>query len=254
KRNSQLEVYRAQLSLGIAQQNLDTILSGTDEDEIAILEMSVEAANQSLEQAQKQVDTTKQSLEQAQKRVDAAKQSLEQARKQVDAAKQSEEQAQRQVEATKQSLEQAQKRVEAARQSEEQAQKQVEVARQSEEQAKKQVDAARQSLAQAQKQLDEATITASFDGMVASVDADEGDSVSTAETIIHLIDLSTMELNVEVDEIDIAGVKPGQRAIIEVDALPALELEGEVTFISPLGREEAGVVLYEVKISFNVPE
>ena len=219
KRDCQYWVYNAVTNLGIAERNLDEMLSAPDEDEIVILEMGVEVAKQSLGQAQKQVDASKQSLEQAQKQVDASKQSLEQAQKKVDISKQSLEQAQKRVDASKQSLEQAQ-----------------------------------QSLEQAQKQLDEATITASFDGMVASVDADEEDTVSSAKTIIHLIDLSTMELNVEVDEIDIAGVKPGQRAIIEVDALPDLELEGEVTFISPLGRGEAGVVLYEVKISFNVPE
>ena len=55
------------------------------------------------------------------------------------------------------------------------------------------------------------------------------------------------------DEIDIAEVKPGQRAIIELDALPALQLEGKVISISVLPKVEAGVVTYEVKIGFDVP-
>jgi len=120
--------------------------------------------------------------------------------------------------------------------------------------AEAQLEAAEQAVVQAQKQLDEATITAPFNGIVASVGADEGDTVLTTTTIIHLIDLTSMELKVDVDEIDVAEVKPGQRAIIEVDALPALQLEGGVTFISSLAEEEAGVVLYEVKIDFAVPE
>lgn len=120
--------------------------------------------------------------------------------------------------------------------------------------AESQLEAAEQAVAEAQKRLDEATITAPFDGVVASVDADEGDSVSAVTTIIHLIDLTSMELKVDVDEIDVAEVKPGQRAIIEVDALPAFQLEGEVAFISSLAKEEAGVVLYEVKINFAAPE
>ncbi len=156
KRYWELEVYRARLNLGIAQQNLDTILSGTDEDEIAILEMGVEAAEQSLEQAQ--------------------------------------------------------------------------------------------------KQLDEATITAPFDGVVASVDVDEGDTVSTATTIVHLIDLNSMELKVQVDEIDITEVKPEQRVVIEVDALPALPLEGKVSSISLLSETEGGVIVYDVKIEFHVAD
>jgi len=134
----------------------------------------------------------------------------------------------------------------------------VELAEQSLELAQQSVEQARQSVEQAQKNLNEATLTAPFDGVVASVYADEGDvipSPTMAPTaIIHLIDLTTMELNVEVDEIDIPGVKLGQRVIIEVDALPALPLEGEVTFISSLAKEEAGVVLYEVTIGFDVPE
>ena len=119
--------------------------------------------------------------------------------------------------------------------------------------AESQLEAAEQAVAEAQKQLDEALITAPFDGEVTSVYADEGDSVSAVMTIVHLIDLTSMELEVEVDEIDIAEVKPGQRAIIEVDALPALQLEGEVTSISTLSIEMGGLVLYEVTIGFNVP-
>jgi len=116
------------------------------------------------------------------------------------------------------------------------------------------LELAQQSLEYAQKQLDEATLTVLFDGVVASVYVDEGDTILSTTTIIHLLDPTSMELEVEVDEIDIPVVKLGQRVIIEVDALPDVELEGEVTFISPLAREESGLVLYEVKISLAVPE
>ncbi len=120
--------------------------------------------------------------------------------------------------------------------------------------AELQVQSAQQSVEYAQKQLDEANITAQFDGVVASVYVDEGDVVAVTTTIIHLVDLTSMELEVDVDEIDIAEVKVGQRAIIELDALPDLQLEGEVTSVSLLAREEGGLVLYEVKVGFGVPE
>ncbi len=120
------------------------------------------------------------------------------------------------------------------------------------------VDVAEQALAEAQTQLDEATITAPFDGLVARVYVKEGDIISATATIVHLIDPSNMELNAEVDEIDIPDVKLGQRALIEVDALPALQLEGVVTLIGSLPIVEAGLVLYlvlyEVKIGFDVPQ
>jgi len=117
-----------------------------------------------------------------------------------------------------------------------------------------QLEAAEQALEEAQKQLDGATITAPFDGAVASVYVDEGDTVSMATPIIHLIDLSSIELKAEVDEIDIAEVKPGQRAIIEVDALPTLELEGKVSSISLMPIVEAGLVMYDVTIGFDFPQ
>lgn len=120
--------------------------------------------------------------------------------------------------------------------------------------ANSQIESAEQSITEAQKQLDWAIITAPFDGIAARVDADEGDTILATQTIVYLIDTTTMELNAEVDEIDIPDVKLNQRAIIEVDALPALPVEGEVLSISPLAKEEAGVVLYEVKIAFAIPE
>ena len=114
------------------------------------------------------------------------------------------------------------------------------------------------ALDEANNNLEEAVIFAPFDGVVASVDVKVGDVVPpptlTLTTVIHLIDLTTMELTAEVDEIDIALVKPGQEAIIEVDALPALQLDAEVISISMLPEVEEGVVLYEVGIGFDVPE
>ncbi len=120
--------------------------------------------------------------------------------------------------------------------------------------AKSQLEAAERAVTEAQKQIDEATLIAPFGGVVASVYTDEDDIVSPGMPIIHLIDLTSMELSAEVDEIDIPGVKLGQRAIIEVDALPDARLEGKVISISTLSVEVAGVVLYGVTIGFDVPE
>ena len=120
--------------------------------------------------------------------------------------------------------------------------------------AEAQLEAATQALAEAQKQLDEAIIIAPFDGIVAGVNAEEGDVITPASPVVHLVDLTSMELEVEVDEIDINDVKPGQRAVIEIDALPSLQLNGEVISISTLSIEMGGVVLYNVKISIDVTE
>ena len=114
------------------------------------------------------------------------------------------------------------------------------------------------NLDKARDELSKVSIVAPFDGLIAKVNAKTGDTLSavtySTTTIMEIIDPSYMELKAEVDEIDIPLVKPGQKAIITLDALPDVELVGEVAFIFPLSREESGVILYEVKISINVTE
>jgi HlyD family secretion protein len=106
--------------------------------------------------------------------------------------------------------------------------------------------------------LQSAVMIAPFDGVIATVDIKEGDSLSAFDyatrTIVELVDPSEMELNAEVDEIDVPYVEPGQRAIIDVDALPGVYLEGEVKSVSPVATEESGLMLYKVKVGFEAPE
>jgi HlyD family secretion protein len=120
------------------------------------------------------------------------------------------------------------------------------------------VELALKSLDEAQKQLEEATIVAPFDGMVASVMVKEGDIVPSPsmvpQTIIYIIDPNLMELVVDVDEIDVPRLVLGQTAVITLDALPGKEFPGAVTAIYPVPREEGGVVLYETRLSLDVPE
>ena len=122
---------------------------------------------------------------------------------------------------------------------------------------KKEVTAAEQALAEARRALETEVMTAPFAGIVAGVNVEEGDVIPapgvSQVAVMQLIDTGVMELVVELDEIDIPGVALGQRSVIEVDALPELELEGRVSSISPLPRVEAGVVFYSVKIGFDVP-
>lgn len=164
------------------------------------------------------------------------------------------------------------KRLEAAEMAEAQAQKnlveltediaikelQVNAAKATVEQAKQSVALARQSLEQAEKDLTEAVITAPFDGLVASITADKGDVMPSPamspQRIITMIDPTSMELVVEVDEIDIPEVEVGQEVIITLDALPDKEFAGVVGIIYPLAIEIGGVIVYKVKIELNVPE
>lgn len=122
----------------------------------------------------------------------------------------------------------------------------------------KQVQAAEQALDEAESALEMEIMNAPFDGAVAVVYIEKGDVIPPAAVsampVVRLLDTSTMELVIELDEIDIPGVETGQRAIISIDALPSLQLEGTVTSIAAVPTVEAGVVLYNARISFDVPE
>ncbi|TES89238.1 MAG: efflux RND transporter periplasmic adaptor subunit [Dehalococcoidia bacterium] len=125
-------------------------------------------------------------------------------------------------------------------------------------QAKQSVALARQSLEQTEKDLKEAVIIAPFDGIVASVTAEEGDTIPSPtmspRQIIKLIDPTSLELVVEVDEIDITDVEIGQEVILTLDALSDKEFAGIVATIYPVPLEVGGVVVYKVKIELDVPE
>jgi HlyD family secretion protein len=72
-------------------------------------------------------------------------------------------------------------------------------------------------------------------------------------TIAEVVDSSAMQLEVQIDEIDVVGINPGQRTIVEVDAVPEIRIEGQVSFISLLPSIQSGVVVYGTRISFDTP-
>jgi len=84
--------------------------------------------------------------------------------------------------------------------------------------------------------LEKTTVVSSMDGVVTSLDKEEGEMVIGAQsfspTVIMTVgDLSVMECEIMVDETDIRNVKLGQKAEVRVDALEGIKISGEVTEI-----------------------
>jgi RND family efflux transporter MFP subunit len=112
------------------------------------------------------------------------------------------------------------------------------------------------NLESAKLNLEKAVIVAPFDGVVTDVAITEGKEISAATLAtpaISLVDTSEIELRGFIDEIDVAMVQLGQEANILLDALPDEEINGRVTFISPIGTIRAGVVSYETTITLENP-
>ena len=119
------------------------------------------------------------------------------------------------------------------------------------------INQAQKSLDLAQTQLDQATIIAPFDGLIATVNQNERDIISapaqSQRPIIYMIDPSTMQLNIGVNELDMPKVSLNQKAAINLDAFPGVKLSGQVSTISPLPTVQGGIVDYTVTITFSVP-
>ena len=98
-------------------------------------------------------------------------------------------------------------------------------------------------------------ILAPFDGMVVDVGVKVDDKLSgmdySSKTAVKLVDTGTIKLEGIIDEVDIFSVSPGQKASIIVDAIPETELTGTVTFVSPYGTEETGVLTFAVTIELD---
>ena len=117
---------------------------------------------------------------------------------------------------------------------------------------------AEKALENAKEELMKTEILAPFDGTVVDIGVKENDQLSSFDyssvTAVHLVDTSKVKMEGVVDEIDIYQVQLGQEAVIVVDALPDTEVKGAVTFISPFGTEETGVVEFAVTISLGPTE
>jgi HlyD family secretion protein len=112
---------------------------------------------------------------------------------------------------------------------------------------------AQSALDEAMAQLEAATMVAPFDGTVTSVEAEAGEEVTASKVVIELVDSSVVEVSAILDEIDVDQVEVGQSASIYMDALPDLDLTGEVSAISASAQSQSGVVTYPVRIRIDVP-
>jgi len=110
------------------------------------------------------------------------------------------------------------------------------------------VEQAQLDLEVAQAALAQAQLRAPMAGAVLSVDVEVGQQVSGGTSAVTLTDLSQLELTVNVAEVDVGKIKPGQAAEIMVDAQPDSIFQGTITRIAPSSEPESGVVNYPVTV------
>jgi len=119
------------------------------------------------------------------------------------------------------------------------------------------VGQAEAALELARIQLTYATVRSPIAGVIASVSTQEGETVSSgmsAPTFVTVIDLSRLQVEAYVDEVDIGRVGPGLRASFTVDTYPERTFEGTVAAIYPKAVLQNNVVNYLTIVTVNDPE
>lgn len=98
--------------------------------------------------------------------------------------------------------------------------------------AQSRYDAARAAMRSAAVSVDRSVIKAPFSGVLASVDAEKGETASPGMPLMRLIRLDPIKVSVSLSDRDVTNVKVGMKARISLDARGNL-LEGEVKLIKP---------------------
>ncbi len=113
------------------------------------------------------------------------------------------------------------------------------------------VQQAQRALEIAQVNLTEATLTAPFDGTIASVDVIPGEFVPSDQAVVTLATLNDLQIETtDLSERDIANVQVGAPASIFVEALEET-FAGKVVSISPVADIVGGDVVFKVTVAFD---
>ncbi len=128
-------------------------------------------------------------------------------------------------------------------------------------QAQGNLRSAEQSAARAKALLDKHEIRAPFAGMVTTKDAQPGEIVSpvaagggfTRTGVCTIVDMNSLEVEVEVNEAFISRVKQGQRASATLDAYPEWEIPAKVAAIIPTANRDKATVKVRVAIETGDP-
>ncbi|MBL7161225.1 MAG: efflux RND transporter periplasmic adaptor subunit [Anaerolineales bacterium] len=97
-------------------------------------------------------------------------------------------------------------------------------------------------LAAAEAALNDLEVLSPFDGTIGDLYIHAGEWVSPGQPVLLLADLGHLRVETtDLNEIDVAQLEIGDKAIVTFDALPNVVIEGTVTRIAPKDSEGSGV-------------
>jgi RND family efflux transporter MFP subunit len=117
--------------------------------------------------------------------------------------------------------------------------------------SKAKLEQAQVSQQQAEWRLEQATLKAPINGVVTTLFVESGEMANSGQTVITLSDLANLDVDVNLDETDVARIEMGMTVVVTVDAFPGMEVSGEVIEIAPTANIQSGVVLYSVTVRLD---
>ena len=115
------------------------------------------------------------------------------------------------------------------------------------------VATAREDYLSAEVAVEGLVLVAPFDGVISTLDVEEGQSVNEQMIAVEIADPSVVEISGSVDEVDVLFLQVGDRASITLDALGDEAISGEISHIAAFGDSNQGVVTYPVTIQTTQP-
>ncbi|MGZ8868281.1 MAG: efflux RND transporter periplasmic adaptor subunit [Thermoanaerobaculia bacterium] len=123
-----------------------------------------------------------------------------------------------------------------------------------------QLDVARRATAVRQRDVDDAVIRAPFSGIVVSKNAQPGEMISpisagggfTRTGICTIVDMDSLEIEVDVNEAYINRVSPNQPVVAVLDAYPDWQVPAHVITVIPTADRQKATV--KVRIAFDVKD
>jgi HlyD family secretion protein len=113
------------------------------------------------------------------------------------------------------------------------------------------VAAAQTKVDAAQATVDSMSIVAPFDGEVLYVQSQPNDVVNTDTSALNIANLNHLYIETQVDESDVVNIKVGDPITATLDAVPGLQLTGNVAAINQLGQVASNSVQYTVRIDLD---
>jgi HlyD family secretion protein len=114
------------------------------------------------------------------------------------------------------------------------------------------IEAAALAMEETQSALEDAMLVATFDGTVAQLDVDAGDTVAAGQPVVVLATLDQLRaVTKDLTELDVVRVKVGQAVAVSVDALPEDAFAGVVSEIALQPGDYRGDVVYAVTVDLT---